>query len=513
MATVLIYFSTYLIPAFVMTHEGLVVFFRNPRKIEHRLFSLILGVISLMFFEEFVRQLSPESYSPVLVAYVFGNLGALSSALIMHFYMHITSVAKKLPRALYLPFCYLPLAPVILTLVLRRNVFNSEHFYRVGLWIQPVYDTTFYISIWIGIFIISLMAIVALMAIKKAATYQARWQMRSLFFATLFYASWTVVTGGLVGRITIFTHLPPYPYLYGLVAWLLVLRWAMFRYNFLPSHELKYKALFNLAPAAILIVDDMGGIIEANSQARRLFGLADFTFLDLVASNRKSFLKGWLAERFEAKSRIEDEEMYFERSDGTTIAGIVDAEFMEIDEQRRLLVIVRDMTDRIFAEQEHRQLAYYDSLTLLPNRNQFARRLNETIHGAKIAGRTFGVLLLDLDGFKQINDTYGHLVGDAVIHHVGQVLQSAIPKGDFAARLAGDEFVAIIHGAKNLGYMHHVANELTRALSESYEVEGHHMNLSGSIGFSLYPKDGQTQHELIKRADQAMYLTKRKTNR
>lgn len=510
MASVLVYIAVYLIPAFVMIHEGVVVFFRNPRKIEHRLFGFLLFIIALMFLEEFTRQLSPESNSPVLVAYVFGNLGALSSALIMHFYMHITSLAKRLSPLVYLPLCYLPVVPVILTFVLHRNVFNSEQFYKSGLWIQPIYNTQFYVSIWIGIFIIVLMSAVMFRAANRAPTRQTRRQIRSVFFGTLFYAVWTVITGGIVGRIPIFAHVPPYPYIYGLVVWLLILRWAMFRYNFLPTHELKYQTLFNLAPAAILIVDEKGDVSEANTEAYRLFGMTDFSLFDLVAAHRKSFLRGWLAQRFAAKSRVEEEEMHFELSDGTTMVAIVDTEYMEIEEEGRLLFIVRDMTDRIYAEQEHKQLAFYDSLTTLPNRNHFSRQLNDVIRSAKAASDSFGVLLLDMDGFKQINDTYGHLVGDEVIYHVGQVLQSVIPQGDFAARLGGDEFVAIVHGATNAQYMAHVVDELTRALAEPYQVDGYRMNLSGSIGYSLYPDDGQTQYDLIKHADQAMYQTKRR---
>lgn len=158
--------------------------------------------------------------------------------------------------------------------------------------------------------------------------------------------------------------------------------------------------------------------------------------------------------------------------------------------------------------QKLNEIAFYDSLTGLPNRRLFLEQLEKSIELAKRKHSKVALMFLDLDLFKQINDSHGHEVGDQVLIHCAQRLQSVLRKTDFVARLGGDEFTIIIEHFNNEEVLGDIVNTVLTAVSEPCSVGSQDFFITVSIGISLFPNDGHSIHDLLKNADTAMYQAK-----
>jgi diguanylate cyclase (GGDEF)-like protein len=153
--------------------------------------------------------------------------------------------------------------------------------------------------------------------------------------------------------------------------------------------------------------------------------------------------------------------------------------------------------------------ALHDPLTGLPNRTLLAERGEMALAQARRNGRHAAVMFLDLDGFKPINDQWGHVIGDSVLHRIGHRLTHALRDVDVVGRVGGDEFVVVLSNLTEVQYATAVAQKLIATVTEPLEVDSTPVQLGVSIGVSLYPEDGNTFHELLDRADRAMYRAKR----
>jgi diguanylate cyclase (GGDEF)-like protein len=190
-------------------------------------------------------------------------------------------------------------------------------------------------------------------------------------------------------------------------------------------------------------------------------------------------------------------------------------------DKNTVLAIVRDITDRKSAEAKIYNLAYYDELTELPNRELFSQSLERTISSAQQEGQKFAVLFVDLDRFKRINDTLGHTIGDELLKDVATRLAKCTRATDTVshldptasgniklARLGGDEFVIKLYGVDSDDSVAMVATRIIDALTPPFTCAGHQFVVTPSIGIAMYPQDGQTGEELLMNADSAMYRAK-----
>ena len=154
------------------------------------------------------------------------------------------------------------------------------------------------------------------------------------------------------------------------------------------------------------------------------------------------------------------------------------------------------------------QLAHYDSLTGLPNRSLFQDRLGQAIARAHRSGRLVALMFLDLDRFKEINDTLGHEAGDRVLKEAAARLRAHLREGDSVARLGGDEFTVLLEDVEGSDQVRGVAQKLMRAFGEAMALDGRDFFVTLSLGIALYPRDGSDADTLIKHADTAMYQAK-----
>jgi diguanylate cyclase (GGDEF)-like protein len=172
------------------------------------------------------------------------------------------------------------------------------------------------------------------------------------------------------------------------------------------------------------------------------------------------------------------------------------------------VVISEDITERDRAEVRAHYLASHDSLTGLPNRAEFSRKLQLAIEEVKRSGDRFCVMFIDLDRFKYINDVLGHAAGDLLLRQVAARLQVCVRDGDIVARLGGDEFVVLLADVRNQNEVSAIASRILAAVDQPIIICAQECRVTASIGISTYPIDGRDEQSLTKNADAAMYLAK-----
>jgi diguanylate cyclase (GGDEF)-like protein/PAS domain S-box-containing protein len=173
-----------------------------------------------------------------------------------------------------------------------------------------------------------------------------------------------------------------------------------------------------------------------------------------------------------------------------------------------LVGVMRDITERKQREKDLEKTAYYDVLTGLPNRKFFYERLEQSLTWARDHQQLIALLFLDLDGFKLINDTYGHDIGDLFLKAVAHRLTGCLRGSDMVSRLAGDEFTVILVGIREQQDVVRVAEKILTALSQEFFIGQQTIQVTTSIGISIHPLNGKTVDALVKNADKAMYRAK-----
>ncbi|RMG34682.1 MAG: diguanylate cyclase, partial [Gammaproteobacteria bacterium] len=188
-----------------------------------------------------------------------------------------------------------------------------------------------------------------------------------------------------------------------------------------------------------------------------------------------------------------------------TIAAIPDG----AEGWRGMVVTLADRSERQRLEEQMSWQALHDALTGLPNRRLLSDRLNRAVAMADRYEKLLAVALVDLDGFKPVNDRFGHEVGDALLRAVARRMRDMLRSGDTLARLGGDEFVIVMEEIRSMTETGEILQRLLHALAQPFEVEGHRVVISASLGYTLYPilDEGDTD-TLLRHADQAMYRAK-----
>lgn len=180
----------------------------------------------------------------------------------------------------------------------------------------------------------------------------------------------------------------------------------------------------------------------------------------------------------------------------------------EVGKERIILLAIEDITERKKYEEKIQQMAFHDSLTGLPNRKLFSDRLGIVLAQAKRNKKKVGIVMLDLDNFKDVNDTLGHDVGDILLKAVAERLSGTLRKSDTVARFGGDEFVLIFPDMEVIEEAIQVVQKIIDRFNKPFLIDTHQLVVTTSIGIAVYPNDGMDEEILMKNADIAMYQAK-----
>ncbi len=254
----------------------------------------------------------------------------------------------------------------------------------------------------------------------------------------------------------------------------------------------------------IVTFDDQGKVLSWNRAAERMFG----TPIDQVKEKPLEALLPLLGQSYAVADTLAPRELLAKRSDGSQFPVEVAAGAGEIEGTRMGVAVVRDITRRK-ADEELAHQALHDSLTGLPNRAFLLNRIGQMTVEVERSGESFALLLLDLDGFKQINDRLGHRIGDLVLRDLAPRLQEPLRRDDVVARLGGDEFAILLAPPTDAKAAATVAGRINHCLGQPLVVEGISFRLSASIGIALCPQHGRKAGTLLHCADTAMYTAKR----
>ncbi len=215
-----------------------------------------------------------------------------------------------------------------------------------------------------------------------------------------------------------------------------------------------------------------------------------------------------ILQRLSRGENVSNCEIRLRTLEGNTIWVLASYSYLEYENEPAILGWFYDFTERKSSEELIWRQANYDTLTQLPNRRLFTDRLEQDIKKAHRDQHLVGLLFLDLDRFKEVNDTMGHHVGDELLIEVAKRIQSCVRESDTVARLGGDEFTVILSELENSADVDRISQKLGEVLSQPFQLGGEQVNVSASIGVTVYPEDAESAQEMLKNADQAMYNAK-----
>jgi diguanylate cyclase (GGDEF)-like protein/PAS domain S-box-containing protein len=285
--------------------------------------------------------------------------------------------------------------------------------------------------------------------------------------------------------------------------------------KFLSSSEERYKTLFmNTGNACVVVAEDTT-ILLANQEFYKIMKIPEG-----IAVEGKLWVEFFHSDEIEMMKKYH----YLRRLDPSMAPRKYETRYQDYTGRIRYAILtvamipgtrnsscsLLDITDQKKAEEELKQKAFYDSLTGLPNRQLFHERLKHAIDNANRNTEPIGVLLLDIDEFKNVNDTRGHHAGDIVLQSIAGRISKCIRTSDTLARLGGDEFVIIVESPQDIDCLCLVADNIISDFMTPYVVEDSEFHLGVSVGIAVYPDAGKNPEVLLKNADLAMYESKKK---
>jgi diguanylate cyclase (GGDEF)-like protein/PAS domain S-box-containing protein len=280
--------------------------------------------------------------------------------------------------------------------------------------------------------------------------------------------------------------------------------------------ELRLSALIlNASTASIVVTDADNCIVSVNPAFTHITG---YTLAEAMGRNPNLLSSGKQNRAFYQdmwQTLMEtghwEGEWWNRRKDGQEYAEQVNLNVLRNPDGSvyRFVKIASDITDRKRLDDQVWWLANYDAVTSLPNRRLFLDRLEQEIRKSYRTGESLALFFVDLDRFKEVNDEYGHDVGDRLLVEAAQRISSCVRSTDIVARQGGDEFIVLLTGLTETSQVEVVAGSITELISQPFDLGDVEVSISGSIGIAIYPQDAADEQALIRKADKAMYAAKR----
>lgn len=270
------------------------------------------------------------------------------------------------------------------------------------------------------------------------------------------------------------------------------------------------QVLMDNALEGIHILDAKGNLIDANNSFCRMLGYSREEMLRLNVTDWDAYktpdeIRGNITQLLSGQAVFES---VHRRRDGSFFDVELSIIGVELEGVKYLYCSCRDITERKKTEDEIRRLAFYDPLTGLANRRLLTDRMEQALAKAYRNGKLLAICMIDLDGFKQVNDQLGHKAGDQLLSEVARRITECIRESDTAARFGGDEFSLLLMDFSKISECELLLNRIINAISIPYKVTNGTAQVTASIGATIFPNDGSTADQLLRHADQAMYEAK-----
>ncbi len=285
----------------------------------------------------------------------------------------------------------------------------------------------------------------------------------------------------------------------------------------LAENELRYRRIVETAQEGIWTTNAEGQTTFANQKMAQMLGCNMSTLLrssvfDFADHRDYALISASLDRR--ARGVAEQHDVRLVRRDGGELWVSLSTNplFGEGGEFIGALAMVADISDRKQAEQALAHQALHDILTGLPNRALFQDRVEQAILAARRDGTSAAVMFIDMDGFKDVNDSFGHQQGDQILRQVGERLRSVVRESDTIARLGGDEFAVVMQGIRNTEEVAFVTTKMLKSMEVPFLIGDQLVEVTASIGIASCPEDGEDVTTLLQRADTAMYVAKQQRN-
>jgi len=510
-----IYLLVYLVPAFIVFGIGCMVLAQSTRQLEHKLMVAFSFTYCLLFLEEFIRHLLPLSSSVWMVGMFYYQIRLLTTTILFHFFLQTTKMYERYRIPFYPYLFYVPVAIVVILTLMNVDVVDTAGFIQTGIWYSPIFSKTYYMKLILSIVIIVLMIVTLWNGMNHATSLRKRKSIQFLLVGMICMLILTVV----LGYPNYGGFLPPHPYLLSGLVFSAFLSISVLRFQLLPSVSRRYKELFNISPVSIIITNDQWEVLEFNDNAAIELGSQikeGLVLIDYfsVAANKQQLLR--FSEQLEKEvtvrdysikviNKAEDEYLYFS----------LDASLVKVDEDVFYYLIWRNVTEELESKQLVQHLAYHDALTNISNRAYFVTEVKERLKSLPVQSTNgTAVVLIDLNRFKMINDTYGHAVGDQVLKHTAFILMKTTRKSDIVARFGGDEFVIFLEEYPT----DQAVDDWIEVLREEFTAnpfvwDDLVLEIEPSIGVAFYSIEASQFDELFQLADVRMYEDKEKSRR
>ncbi|WP_245600368.1 diguanylate cyclase domain-containing protein [Psychromonas arctica] len=272
--------------------------------------------------------------------------------------------------------------------------------------------------------------------------------------------------------------------------------------------------VFDSTVDGVLITDINGFILSVNPAFTHITGYSAEEAIGLTPNILKSYRQNddfYTALWAELKKHGKwSGEIWNRRKSGDIFLVRLNISMVKDEEGKtiRYISVFSDITDLWHKDESLKHLAFYDALTDLPNRTLLMERLGQKIIGSKRRHNKLAVMFLDLDGFKLINDSFGHNTGDELLKVISSRLLDLVRQSDIVARLGGDEFIFVMDNPLHKEEILHLAERIINSIKEPIEIDDNHLQIGSSIGIAIYPDDATTSVDLIEKADHAMYQSK-----
>ncbi|MBP1965424.1 histidine kinase N-terminal 7TM domain-containing diguanylate cyclase [Paenibacillus aceris] len=508
-------FLTILLPSYMFFYMAITVYARNKKSLLNRVASFLMLALLFYFLGEYIKTALFPQFERHIVLYWNAPMLLLAISILVHLCMLVAGIASsKIKQVVF--WVYLTPLTSLMLMLMR---YGPQHLY------QPREDGPSPLSplmLVLAIFFVGsylLLSVGILLFAWITTQHLKRKRMLVRLLASLFtLLIWILFVTFLLSMAVITSSTSIALYFSGTLLWVVSLRGLISKYDFLPSYRDLFHTLFKSAPTAILLLDMQGSVREMNPRAESLFGYpakgADGLQIveNLFFDQDTSLIERW-SELSMKQTNMTKWEMKWKIQDQEQLDMIVSMEHIDGAEEGLIILHLTDITSLketerrlIESESNYRHLAYHDPLTGLFNRAAVHEHANRKIANDE----QFALILVDLDHFKPVNDTHGHLIGDDYLKHIAALLELHARPGDIVGRIGGDEFVLLMPFHADEKQVYQEAHERLFPLTVTpFRYKDKIIPVSFSAGVSQHANQASDLTALLQKADEAMYAVKR----